>query len=215
MNKQNSMSRRYHWISTDLKDFLNDPPEKIIGKKKSKVLNLTSSESRENRKVTVDLINDGPERIKRMFEHLTSYSKNSIINFFEKDHKQKRKKILYHKLFPRRMNWNALHQVYEFQPEDYESVLKAQGIGPATIRGLSLISDIIYGSTPSWKDPVKFSYAFGGKDGVPFPVDRKSYDKAIQVLKNAVHNAKLGQDEEMKAIKRLKKFSEKIGINSN
>ena len=37
---------------------------------------------------------------------------------------------------------------------------------------------------PSWNDPVKFSFAFGGKDGVPYPVDRKAMDESIQILKS-------------------------------
>ncbi|NHI93941.1 MAG: DUF763 domain-containing protein [Candidatus Lokiarchaeota archaeon] len=213
MNNQNSMSRRYHWISTNLKDFLNDPPEKIIGTKKSRVLNLASSKSQNNRSTTIDLIKDGPKRIQRMFEHFNSYSNTSLINFFDESDPMGKKAVLYHKLFPRRMNWDALEHLYNFQPENYESILKTPGIGPATVRGLSLISDIIYGESPSWKDPVKFSYAYGGKDGVPFPVDRKAYDKSISLLKNAVRNAKLGNKEELNSIRRLKKFSEKIGFN--
>jgi hypothetical protein len=76
-------------------------------------------------------------------------------------------------------------------------------MGPATVRGLTLISELVYGSQPSWKDPVKYSFAFGGKDGVPYPVNRQSYDKAINTLKEAVEQAKLGQTEKIEAIKRL------------
>jgi hypothetical protein len=39
-----------------------------------------------------------------------------------------------------------------------------------------LTGELIYGAEPSWKDPVKFSFAVGGKDGVPYPVDRRTMD---------------------------------------
>jgi uncharacterized protein len=45
--------------------------------------------------------------------------------------------------------------------------------------------------------------AHGGKDRHPYPVPLKVYDETIRVLKSAVQSAKLGRDEEMKALKRL------------
>jgi len=56
----------------------------------------------------------------------------------------------------------------------------------------------------------KFSFAYGGKDGVPFPVNKKAMDFSISLLENAIQEAKLGQKEKLNAIKRLKRFSEKI-----
>ncbi|MDW0167263.1 MAG: DUF763 domain-containing protein [Nitrososphaeraceae archaeon] len=38
----------------------------------------------------------------------------------------------------------------------------------------SLISQLIYDSKTSWNDSVQFSFAHGGKDGVPFPIDRNT-----------------------------------------
>ncbi|MGI0091345.1 MAG: DUF763 domain-containing protein [Nitrososphaerales archaeon] len=32
----------------------------------------------------------------------------------------------------------------------------------------------------SWKDPVEYSFAHGGKDGVPFPVNKSAMDGTIQ-----------------------------------
>ncbi|HIE14767.1 TPA: DUF763 domain-containing protein, partial [Candidatus Bathyarchaeota archaeon] len=87
---------------------------------------------------------------------------------------------------PRNVNWKALQQVYEFQPRNYEELLAFKGIGPATVRGLALIAELIYGEKPSWKDPVKYSFAYGGKDGVPYPVDRKAMDESIQILNHAI-----------------------------
>jgi hypothetical protein len=83
------------------------------------------------------------------------------------------------------LNWDAIHVAYETQPENYERFWGIPGIGPATVRALALISELIYGEQPSWKDPVKFSFAFGGKDGVPYPVDKKRMDEVTQILKRS------------------------------
>jgi len=107
---------------------------------------------------------------------------------------------------PRYLNWNAIKEAYDFQPQNYEELLGIRGIGPATVRGLALVSELIYGEKPSWKDPVRYSFAYGGKDGVPFPVDRKAMDESIQILKDAIKQAKVNSKERINAIKRLSDF---------
>ena len=83
----------------------------------------------------------------------------------------------------------ALEQAYEIQPSSYEELIALQGMGPKRIRALALISQLIYGASPSWKDPAKFSFAHGGKDGTPFPVDRATYDSTIQTLHESIEEA--------------------------
>jgi hypothetical protein len=97
-----------------------------------------------------------------------------------------------------------LEITYEQRPANFEKLLAIKGVGPKTIRALALISEIIYAKPASFKDPVRFSFAHGGKDGHPYPVDKKGYDLSIQILKDAVHEARLGRIEKMKAIKRLR-----------
>ena len=92
------------------------------------------------------------------------------------------------------------------KPKNYEQVLGFRGVGPATVRGLALISELIYGAKPSWKDPVRFSFAFGGKDGVPYPVNRQAMDEATHILREAVEASELGSKEKITALKRLKDF---------
>lgn len=94
-------------------------------------------------------------------------------------------------------------KTYERQPGSFEKLLGMEGVGPKTIRALALISDLVYGTAPSFRDPVKYSFAHGGKDGYPYPVDRELYDKSIDILRKAVSHAKVGQREKMEAIKRL------------
>jgi hypothetical protein len=117
----------------------------------------------------------------------------------------KRKSFAVHILtMPRNVNWDALRKAYEFQPKNYEELLSIEGIGPSTVRGLALVSEIIYGSPPSWFDPVKYSFAFGGKDSKPKPVDRKAMDESIKFLDEVLNQAKLGNKEKLEAFKRLK-----------
>ena len=59
-------------------------------------------------------------------------------------------------------------------------LVSISGVGPATVRALSLIGEIIYGSKVSWQDPVKYNFAHGGKDEVPYPIARKTYDNLIR-----------------------------------
>jgi hypothetical protein len=71
-----------------------------------------------------------------------------------------------------------------------------------------LLSEVIHGAEPSFRDPARFSFAHGGKDGHPFPVDRQTYDQSIDVLKEAVARAKVGDRERLDAIKRLNRLVE-------
>jgi hypothetical protein len=102
------------------------------------------------------------------------------------------------------VNWKALEKAYDFQPKNYEELIAVQGIGPSTVRGLALVSEIIYGEVPSWKDPCKFSFAYGGKDGVPHPIDRKAMDESISFLRDLLEQSKLEKKEKLNALKRLR-----------
>jgi hypothetical protein len=107
---------------------------------------------------------------------------------------------------PKTLNWKLASKLYETQPENYEQLLAVRGVGPATVRGLALVAEIVYGAPPSWKDPVKYSFAYGGKDGIPYPVDREAMDESTQILKNAIENARIGNNEKLKSLQRLRKY---------
>ena len=108
---------------------------------------------------------------------------------------------------PRNINWDAVKRAYEFQPRNYEELIGIKGIGPGAVRALALISEMIYGAKPSSKDPVKYSFALGGKDGVPFPVDRKSYDETIHFLGYLIEKARLEGKEKYRALETLKSLT--------
>jgi hypothetical protein len=81
--------------------------------------------------------------------------------------------------------------------------LGTEGVGPKTVRALALVSEVVYGAPASYRDPARYSYAHGGKDGHPFPVDRDTYDRTVEALKRAVERARLGQRETLDALRRL------------
>lgn len=102
--------------------------------------------------------------------------------------------------------FEVLKNAWEIQPENYEELVLLKGIGPKKIRALALISDLVFGESASWEDPVKYSFTHGGKDGFPYPVDKEVYDNSINTMRDAINQAKLKKDEKMKAIKRLDDF---------
>ena len=99
-----------------------------------------------------------------------------------------------------------LVKTYERAPEDFESLLGMEGVGGRTLRALALVSEIIYGTPASTRDPARFSFAHGGKDGFPYPVDTGTYDKTVEVLRAAVTKAGIDRSERVAALKRLVRF---------
>jgi len=195
MNLENRYARRYHWISdkiNETKSFVEEPESAICcDKKEEKILNMVAKESKSVRENSVAVVND--------------------IKNFEKFFRDK--KFLKELSLPSQHNVTVnktivsyLKKAYEVNPENYEELLALRGIGPASVRALALISSLIYGSEPSWKDPVKFSFAHGGKDGHPYPVDRENYEKSIEILTTALENAKIGEKEKLQAMRRLSYF---------
>lgn len=198
-------ARRYHWLSEHVEDLVVEPHDAIVGDAKRNVaLDMTAKESEGCRKTSVDLVKEKPRRIRRMLNSIRPAYQKSLKEWMPK---AKWKEYVIDTLYlPRNINWEAAKKAYEFQPKNYEQLLGIRGVGPATVRGLALISELIYGEKTSWKDPVKYSFAYGGKDGVPYPVNRKAMDQSIQILRNAVENAKIGNKEKLKSLQRLERY---------
>ena len=78
------------------------------------------------------------------------------------------------------------------------------------MRALALVAEVVHGAPCRFGDPARFSLAHGGKDRHPFPVPLKVYDETLRVLKSAVQNARLGQDEELGALQRLDAESRRL-----
>jgi uncharacterized protein len=73
-----------------------------------------------------------------------------------------------------------------------------------------MVAEVVHGAPCRFSDPARFSLAHGGKDRHPYPVPTKVYDHTIAVMKSAVSKAKLGQAEEMAALRRLDDQSRRL-----
>jgi hypothetical protein len=216
MSTEDRTARRYHWISKSVNSFVVEPHNAIVGNtKRQVVLDMTAKGSEGCRKASVDLSKEKPERLIRMFESIRPKAQTSLSDWLPENQRNSQAKYPFDFLkMPRNINWKTLQNVYEFQPQDYEGLLGFKGVGPATIRGLALVAEIIYGESPSKRDPVKYSFAYGGKDGVPYPVDRKAMDESINVLRGAVEKAKMGEKERLKSLRSLMRFVPKETVAS-
>ena len=208
MNINNRLARRYHWYSERLKDqtsFVNEPHTAICCNQRGReVLNLVAQNSAQNRQISTEVSHEKPEKLVKIVKKLQECSNVSIHHenglFLPKRHLISTKD-----LNPKALQRTFL-KTYERKARDFEQLLGTAGVGPKTIRALSLISELIYGAKPSYHDPARYSFAHGGKDGTPYPVDRRTYDSSILLLHDAIKKAKIGKREKIEAIKRLRLF---------
>jgi hypothetical protein len=190
MNGDNQMARRYHWLSRTVQSFVNEPHSAICAESSAPTLNLVAEESAQVRQRSAELATEGPRAVMSAIRDLPLLSL------------PKRHAVLLSDVNPRHLE-RVLLKTYESAPADFETLLGLEGVGARTIRALALVSEVIYGAPASTRDPARFSFALGGKDGTPFPVDRVAYDKTIEVLHAAVNRANIDRSERVKALKRL------------
>jgi hypothetical protein len=191
MNDRNRYARRYHWLGDEVEDFVCEPHSAICSETTGEALNMVAGESEEARQVVTQLAAEkGPEALLGELKRLKTLSLPPRHHLSVEDINPERLQ----KIFVR---------TYEDAPQCFEGLLGMQGVGPKTIRALSLLSELVYGVAPSVRDPARYSFAHGGKDGHPYPVDRETYDRSIDILSRAVKKAKLGSREELEALRRL------------
>jgi hypothetical protein len=207
MSGKDRSARRYHWLSDSTTSLIVEPHNAVVGDvRREKALNMTAKTSEGARKASVDVAKEPPRKVLRLFEAARPLHQRSLQEWLPKAEVDPWQQSIEALNMPRTISWETMTRVYEFQPRNYEELLSVRGVGPATVRGLALVAELIYGEKPSWEDPVKFSFAYGGKDGVPFPVDRGAMDESVQVLRRAVEAAKLGEKEKLRSLRRLRRF---------
>ncbi len=194
MNETTRYARRYHWLGEAVTDFVNEPHSAILSEARGQALNLVAGESEPARTTITEIAtNQEPESI------VLDLKKLKTLNLPP-----------HHYLSTNDLHPDSLARIlvstYERQPEDFEHLLGLQGVGAKTIRALSLISELVYGVAPSYRDPARYSFAHGGKDGIPYPVDRKTYDQSIELLRKAINKTKLGIREKNEAMGKLNKL---------
>jgi hypothetical protein len=199
MNIVERAARRYHWQSDHVKNLVVEPHDAIVGEiVHEHVLNMTAEQSEGARHVSVDLIDDGPDRLRRLV-NTSPTNQTTLTHWLGSDGNEGLR-------MPWRVDWDALKRAHEASPRNYEELLAVRGVGPSTLRGLALVSEVVHGQSPSWRDPVRYSFAYGGKDGVPYPVNKKAMDESIQFLQDALDNAKVGEKSRLEAFRRLGQY---------
>ncbi len=197
----NEYARRYHWLSDSSESFIEPRDGICCDRKEESVLDMTAHDSESARKVSLDLIRDDPMHLKKYFK---SSSQKMLFDFEEGFGLPPHHTVLDIDISERGME--VLKKAYELQPRNYEELISLGGMGQKKIMALALISDLVYGNAPSWRDPVKYSFTHGGKDGYPYPVDREVYDNSVQMLHDSLESARLDKKERYNAIKRLGEF---------
>jgi uncharacterized protein len=195
MSDATRTARRYHWLSETLKDFVEEPHAAICCDRQGASLNMVAAESAASRAAVTELAAQPPETMLSLFERVPTL-------FMPRRHP-----VALTDVDPRQLE-KILLKTYERAPEDFETVLSTPGLGPKALRALVLTAELIFGAKASARDPARFSFAHGGKDGTPYPVDRATYDQTIEVLRNALGRArKIDRSERIRALKRLAAFA--------
>jgi len=206
MNTENQTARRYHWLSSGLKDFVEEPHSGIISGAKVKPLNLTDKKSKGNREVSVGLVKEEPKKFIKDLGLIQTKKEKNLTEMRLSD-----KEFYWHPVVEEKFDLKRLEKTISLahsgKPENFEKLVGLRGIGPRTIRALSLVSELIYGAKPSYEDPARYSFSVGGKDGTPFPVDRETYDKTLELLEKGIKKSNVSLSEKEKAQGRLRNFT--------
>lgn len=194
MSNENSTARRYHWHSPTLTSFVDDPHAFIYGHNQGNILNMVAKQALPARNSVMNMTLERPQ-------HMLAEAQKLIM---PRHHDVRAKDVDLKRL------GSILWLAHENKPENFEELLLLQGVGPRTLQSLALVSEVIYGTPSRFKDPARFSFAHGGKDGHPFPVPITVYDETISLLNNAVNKAKIGQSEKQEAIKKVSQIAQRV-----
>jgi len=200
MNAETRTARRYHWLGETVADFVDEPHEAVCDNRRGVLLNYVAKESAGARAAAVSLAQGGPAPVLAALDTLDTLdrppelvmARRHAITAFDIDRHYLEKTLL---------------RTYEQPPADFETLLGTEGIGPKTLRALALVGELIYGAPTSTRDPARFAFAHGGKDGTPYPVDRPTYEKTIEVLHDALARPAPERAERVDALKRLARFT--------
>ena len=195
MNDDNGMARRYHWLSNRVESYVNEPHAAVCAEAQADTMNLVAAESAPVRSSSAELSRQKPDVV------LSAIRQLPVLTM------PRRHAVLIADVNPQYLQ-KILLKTYERAPDDFETLLGMEGVGGRTLRALALVAEIIYGTPASTRDPARFSFAHGGKDGFPYPVDTGTYDTTVEVLRAAVTKAGIDRSERIAALKRLVKFGE-------
>lgn len=180
-------ARRYHWHSPSINSFVEEPHTGICGTNQGEILNLVAHEAIKSQNGILKLTAENPDRMMSEIQQL----------IMPHHHDVRSEDIDLRRLGS--MLWLA----HDTDIKNFEELLMLEGLGPRTLQSLALVSEVVHGTPSRFKDPARFSFAHGGKDGHPFPVPTKVYDETIDTLRTAIDKAKIGSTDKQQAIKAL------------
>jgi hypothetical protein len=192
MRDRDGTARRYHWLGSQLKDFVNEPHAAVASDARGDtVLNMVATESSGARDASTEFARQEPRMVDKEIARMITMSlpTRHWVDIKEDVNPTHLRKVLL--------------STYEARPQSFEELLAVPGVGPKAVRALAMVADVVYGSPASLRDPARFSFAHGGKDGHPYPVNRDVYDHSIDWLREAVNKARIGHSERLRALKRL------------
>jgi len=214
MSDTTRTARRYHWLSDSVASFVDEPHEAVCCDARAVTLNLVAHENDAVRRASAQLAAQRPEltlaaiRTVRRKPDTTATTMatetTARLPFLDMPAR--------HELLPALDVSGAylekiLVKTYERAPTDFESLLGIEGVGPKTLRALALASELVHGTAATLRDPARFAFAHGGKDGTPFPVDRITYDRTIEILNKAINRSAIDRSEKVAAFRRLACFA--------
>jgi hypothetical protein len=219
MNLNSLMARRYHINKFNIEN----PHSGIIGSKEKVVIDATSINSRRARKVFIDIISEGERKFQsNLIQAYNVITGKKTLDYFI-DGNNKNNSIInyYYPIKPSSRLIDTVKELSKYKPSNDLELALAPRVGPSLIRALALISDVIYSTPISNQDPVNlsldpfgYSYTIGGKDGIPFPFDAKTALEAIEFLRNALEEAKIGDKIKKRSLMNLNSFIKKIKISN-
>ncbi|HYF32037.1 MAG TPA: DUF763 domain-containing protein [Chitinophagaceae bacterium] len=193
MRERSATARRYHWHSPNLISFVEEPHTGICGLNQGQILNMVAREAIPAQQGILQITKEHPARMLGEVQQL----------ILPHHHDVRSKDVDLKRL------GTVLWLAHDKQPRDFEELLLLEGVGPRTLQSLALVSEVIHGTPSRFKDPARFSFAHGGKDGHPFPVPTKVYDETISTLQTAVEKARIGQSDKQQAIKALTQLAQR------
>lgn len=222
MNTETQTARRYHWHSDRASDLVREPHAGIVSETLAdRALNLTAEMSGASRDLAVEFTQGGYASLMKDIKILRKHS-SELSRMVSMAHESGQLTLLalrdteFHThpaiqedFAKSKYLEKILARVCDERPETYEKFLATEGVGPKTVRALALVGEVLYGAAPSYEDPARYSFAHGGKDATPFPVDKPVYDSTIEILKKAVEKTHFADMEKKKAMRRLEVASKK------
>lgn len=193
MDTTNARARRYHWSSEKLLSFVEEPHTAVCGEYQGDILNLTHKDARSTQTAILAIAAENPDKILKEIPHmrLPDYCDVKAADVDLK-----------------RLG-SILWLAQESRTQSFEELLLLNGLGPRTLQSLTLVSEVIHGTTSRFADPARFSFAHGSKGAKPFPVPTKVFDETIEILSHSVAKARLGNNEKQQAIKKLTEIAQK------